>query len=745
MVVARERMFEVPSGAVTGFAWSPDGSLLATVDSEFFLRVWQVVSGRAWRTRRMDPGVGGRHLLWSPDSRKVAIVLGPSEELWIWTLVTDELQRPGIQGVRGVAWSRDGGLVYAVVEGDRILQWDAHAHAHEVAQSTFFHEVAAIQRSPAEDLLAMVSPASREIRLWSPVSGMRSIPIDSPAKGLAWSSEGAVLAVFGDASARIDLMDVSQARHAGVLEGHTGEVRSCEFSSDGQFVVSSGSDDTVRVWRSDTRELSASHPWSIQGDSHVIRLQPGQLRIAALSEDRRAIQLLDLVPSSLRDALPSTVRPEEVRVEQEFTRWRPSVRPWVAPSVSERRIPPRPLLQAGSWESVLLEVSALKPTPQEAPRVADVRPPPADIPSNVEPGPAARKVKQGEPLRILHLSDLHIQADADVEELLQPLVADLRDSKDGMGLRALDFLVISGDLTNRAHPDEFGQARRFVSALMERFHLTEQRCIVVPGNHDLSWYVKDVYGLVPRREVKLEQLKPGHYVVVKDTLVLVRNEDLYPLRFRNFSKFFYEPLLGQEYPLRYQEQGSVRTFLESGLQFLAFNSAWEIDEHHPRRAGLHGGAIARALSNADAQLAQGGTSGEPLSGRSLLRIAVWHHPVTGADMMADDAFLERLRQADVRLCMHGHIHEDRADVAHYLHPTRKIHIVGAGSFGAPAEHRPEATPRLYNLMEIEHGLDGVRVHTRCRRKQDGAWEGFAVWPGASSTERRTYYDIALAR
>jgi WD40 repeat protein len=39
----------------------------------------------------------------------------------------------------------------------------------------------------------------------------------------------------------------------------------------------------------------------------------------------------------------------------------------------------------------------------------------------------------------------------------------------------------------------------------------------------------------------------------------------------------------------------------------------------------------------------------------------------------------------------------------------------------------------------------VRVHTRCMRKSDGAWEGRAVWPANKGTERRTYYDIDLSR
>jgi hypothetical protein len=111
--------------------------------------------------------------------------------------------------------------------------------------------------------------------------------------------------------------------------------------------------------------------------------------------------------------------------------------------------------------------------------------------------------------------------------------------------------------------------------------------------------------------------------------------------------------------------------------------------------------------------------------------------------MEDDAFLGRLQKAGVRLCLHGHVHEDRADLVGYLHPTRSMHVMGAGSFGAPGNDRPESVPRLYNVLEVSRDLSRVRVHTRCLKRQTGAWEGWAVWPGPSAGERRTYYEVVL--
>jgi hypothetical protein len=114
--------------------------------------------------------------------------------------------------------------------------------------------------------------------------------------------------------------------------------------------------------------------------------------------------------------------------------------------------------------------------------------------------------------------------------------------------------------------------------------------------------------------------------------------------------------------------------------------------------------------------------------------------MTGNEKIEDDAFMEQLRQANVRLCLHGHVHEDRADLIGYLHP-RKVCVAGAGSFGAVAKHRPESTPRLYNLVEVPRDHSSIKIHTRCMRKEGSAWEPHAIWPGEKPGERRAYYVI----
>jgi GTPase SAR1 family protein/3',5'-cyclic AMP phosphodiesterase CpdA len=345
-------------------------------------------------------------------------------------------------------------------------------------------------------------------------------------------------------------------------------------------------------------------------------------------------------------------------------------------------------------------------------------------------------VSQDTPLRVLHLSDLHVGGEDDPLSLFQPLAADLEDSQEGLGVERLDYLVISGDITQRASPVEFEKAHAFVSQVIERFGLTAERCIVVPGNHDLDWDT-EAYTWTKKRQVDVGRLKPGTFIEAGDGYN-VRDDVKYPQRFKNFAQHFYHPLTQKLYPLAPQEQCIPSLFSEHRLQFLAMNSAWEIDEYFRERSSIFEQALSRGLALAEQQRR------EVLGPQErVLRLAVWHHPITGNEKIQDTAFVERMLQADVRICMHGHVHEDRADLVNYLQPERKLYVVGAGSFGAPMHHRPESVPRLFNLLEVRRDLRRFRVHTRSLRKHGGAWGAWAVWPGDKPGEKRAYYDVAL--
>ena len=75
--------------------------------------------------------------------------------------------------------------------------------------------------------------------------------------------------------------------------------------------------------------------------------------------------------------------------------------------------------------------------------------------------------------QILHISDVHFGPPhrCVVSEGVLALIADRRP----------DLVVISGDLTQRAKPEQFDEARAFVDRI-------EVPTLVVPGNHDVPMY-----------------------------------------------------------------------------------------------------------------------------------------------------------------------------------------------------------------------------------------------------------------
>jgi GTPase SAR1 family protein len=353
---------------------------------------------------------------------------------------------------------------------------------------------------------------------------------------------------------------------------------------------------------------------------------------------------------------------------------------------------------------------------------------------------AVQMVEQGRssapeprPIRLLHLSDLHFTADTPVFRRLQWLLDDVKRDKQvgGLGFADLDYLVVSGDFTDKANPQGFEKAYEFLSELSRTFRLTSERCILVPGNHDVA---------EPRDAFTQGTDSHGSQIVVRDPVK-------YPLRFKPFSDGLYHKFLLTAYPLAPKEQGLSIPFLkETGIQFLTFNSCWEIDEFNRKRAGIHPDAVAQAMHQADQQAEAARAAGHLGKNQKPLRIAVWHHAVTAPDFKMNDRNLDilpHLQNHGIRLVLHGDAHSFRRDeVGAWTKP--RIHVVGAGSFGASAADKGEAVPRLYNVLEIERDFRKITVHTRRQRTPDGDWDGHAEWPNPKDSDSRVaYYTIDL--
>lgn len=326
---------------------------------------------------------------------------------------------------------------------------------------------------------------------------------------------------------------------------------------------------------------------------------------------------------------------------------------------------------------------------------------------------------QVEGITILHISDIHLGTEAQARKYRMQLEADLKRE---LGIRRLDYLLISGDLADHATPEEFDAAFLLIDGIAKRFGLDPGRIVVVPGNHDVNWDSSEAsYAFVPARKLRASP-SVGTFIPAGDSGILQRDNQRYKDRFAYFSEAIYQKIYGRPYPLEYDEQAVLHPRADDRLLFLALNSCWEIDHHYTDRASLHIDALTFALD----QINSG-------SYEEWLKIAIWHHPL---GMMVNEDHMELLAVAGFQVCLHGHIHEATERFYRY-DSQRNIHLISAGSFGAPVKELPGGIPLQYNLLLLDRDNSQLTVNTRKKEKPDGAWSADSRWGSKSSP--KPYY------
>ena len=315
-------------------------------------------------------------------------------------------------------------------------------------------------------------------------------------------------------------------------------------------------------------------------------------------------------------------------------------------------------------------------------------------------------------IRILHLSDIHLGTTDQAKNYFAQLSTDLNQN---LKVQKLSYLVLSGDIANNSNVEEYDAAYYFVDQLVSRYGLKLDRVITVPGNHDLNWDLsEEAYDFVLKRKLS-KSLPEGQYIDAGEAGALIRDEERYQQRFKNFSDRFYKKVYGKPYALEYDKQAILHPYPDDKILFLALNSCWELDHHYKDRASIKSGAISHAVD----QILTGNYD-------DWLKIAVWHHPVTSAESMKNVAFLEQLATLKFQVAMHGHIHQAKDENFQY-DTNRGLRIIAAGTFGAPAKEQVTGIPLQYNLLVLNPDNGELTVETRKKEKVDGAWSADARW------------------
>lgn len=317
---------------------------------------------------------------------------------------------------------------------------------------------------------------------------------------------------------------------------------------------------------------------------------------------------------------------------------------------------------------------------------------------------------------ILHLSDIHLEKLGDAQNYLNRLTLDLTTN---LKVKKIDYLVVSGDLTNKAAPEEYLAVFDMLNELKLEYDIANDRVIIAPGNHDLSWAeAMRSYKPVAKRQVP-KVLGDDYIPWPEGKTSRLEDEEAYRKRFDTFAAFYRKVCGGKPYLSTYEDQAVVHAFPADRILFLTLNSAWQIDHYWKKRASINMDALGKALR----EVSRGTYDG-------WLKVAVWHHPVAGPEAMNTE-FLEQLAVAGFEVALHGHIHEAISNYYTY-DPKRGLRIIGGGTFGAPTHEQVTSIPLQYNLIEFEPRKAAMTVRSRKKEKVNGAWSADARWGSKES-------------
>ena len=207
-------------------AFSPNGRLLASADSDGTIRLWNPATGQAVGAP-ITAAIGG------PNGNTNAVL--------------------AFGGVYEVAFSPDGKLLASADADGRVRLWNpatGHAVGKSLPADTGPHgSVHGVAFSPDGKLLASADADGR-VRLWNPATGHAvgaPLPAGSPVAGVAFSPDGKLLA-SADADGRVRLWNPATGRPAGAPLPAGSPVIGVAFSPDGRLLASADNDGTVRLW-----------------------------------------------------------------------------------------------------------------------------------------------------------------------------------------------------------------------------------------------------------------------------------------------------------------------------------------------------------------------------------------------------------------------------------------------------------------------------------------------------------------
>ena len=241
-------VFTVTLGNILSAAFSPDGLLLATCDTDCNVRIWEVKTGKLLLICQGHNN-WVRFVTFSPDGEILASC-GADHTIKLWN-VSDGVCIKTLIGHRHetfcVAFSPDGNILASASGDCTVKLWDIGSGKCIKTLVGHTDWVRCVAFSP-EGILAS-SGADNKIKLWN-INGECLATLtehQSWVRSIAFSPHRQILAsASGDHT--IKIWNYYTGECIKTYTGHTNSVYSVAFSPQGEILVSGSGDRTVKLW-----------------------------------------------------------------------------------------------------------------------------------------------------------------------------------------------------------------------------------------------------------------------------------------------------------------------------------------------------------------------------------------------------------------------------------------------------------------------------------------------------------------
>ena len=299
---------------IWALAFSPDGTLLASADSNGTVKLWDMRTDPPTATATLNHGDDVFQIAFSPDSNVLATIASGDKLIKLWKTRTGEAERPPLEGagypIRWIAFLPDGGpllsgggdLIKSSGQGSaQVSSWDMDSGKIKKTVRRFAQHLTAYAVSPdGKELVA--GSYDGFVGMWDTDTGKKRW-LD-PGKLLELVTAVAVspdgkLVVSGRADNFIQiwnagdgtlLKNIKIPRDGSVIR--TAFVRSLAFSPDSRFVAIGGADRLIRFL--DVESYNFRESRTLDSVPLSVAFSPDGKMLAAPERDGRMVKLFNV-------------------------------------------------------------------------------------------------------------------------------------------------------------------------------------------------------------------------------------------------------------------------------------------------------------------------------------------------------------------------------------------------------------------------------------------------------------------